>query len=739
MTGKVSSWRVLSAAARAWGRQPGIAAVAISCLVVQQLFATGFALSLKVIVDDIAGGRADGRLTFLLVALLVGFALAALSAVIGERASAVAGARISARIRRDLYDRLVRLGPDYHESVPPGTTLKRFQNELAALEVGYVRCFLDTVVVSLGAVVTVPVLFWLDWRLALITCVGLPVVVLTVHRLLRRWMAADDALSAANDSLVDAVTDTLRAHDVVRTFNLADHMRARFAGNVSEVRAATVRQRTVGGAVAKGASLAVLLTQLITLVIGAELAANGQLSAGALVAFVTVVAVLDRQVYDYARTDLLLLGAARIGVTSVAKLMDYPVNVHDAPDARELPWTEGAVAFDNVTFGYREGEPRLRGLSFRIPAGSRVAVVGPSGSGKSTLLHLLTRSYDPQDGTISIDGNDLRAVTQGSLRERLSVVLQDNPLVADTIRENIRLGRPSASDEDVVRAAERAQLHEWVSSLPAGYDTVVGKDGAGLSGGQRQRVAIARAVIRDPALLLLDEVTTALDPATEAAINSMLAEVAGGRTVVSATHRLAEVGSADILVLDNGSLVGRGRHPELLESCRTYRTLWEKQSGFAVSADGRWASVEPYRLRMVNLFAALDDRALEQLAAQLTSEFVDAGDVIFRRGDPGDRFYLIARGRVSVLAAGEDGQEDYLLDRLGDGDHFGEIALLQDRPRTATIRAEVPTVLLSMSRDQFLELVASMPEIAPALEERMAQSESHLAAWRARLAPAQRD
>ncbi|MGQ0464764.1 MAG: ATP-binding cassette domain-containing protein [Sporichthyaceae bacterium] len=350
-----------------------------------------------------------------------------------------------------------------------------------------------------------------------------------------------------------------------------------------------------------------------------------------------------------------------------------------------------------------------------------MAVVGGSGAGKTTLLNLLLRFYDPDRGSVQIDGVDLRALTQQSFRSHVGVVLQANFLFNDTIRANVRIGDPQADDETVELAIRRAQLHAAVQRMPDGLDTVVGEQGGRLSGGQRQRLAIARALVRDPAILLLDEVTAALDPATERAVNAMLADVAYGRTVVSVTHRLASASQADhILVMDHGRLVGQGTHDDLLRAGGVYADLWEKQSGFHVSGDGRTASVSPARLRHITLFADLADEVLARIAGLLASEYFEGDQVVFREGDEGERFFLIARGRVEVSMSDADGAER-VLDRLIDGDHFGELALLQNRPRTATVRTESPSVFLTMSRSSFLLLVNSTPDVFPVLQERIAR------------------
>jgi ATP-binding cassette subfamily B protein len=218
-----------------------------------------------------------------------------------------------------------------------------------------------------------------------------------------------------------------------------------------------------------------------------------------------------------------------------------------------------------------------------IPAGEMVALVGPSGAGKSTLLHLLTRLYDPIRGCIAFDGFNLRYVTQESLRAQIGVVFQESILFNTTIRENIRMGKPGASDAEVEAMAQIAEIHSFIVSLPSGYDTVVGKQGGLLSGGQKQRIAIARALLRDPTLLLLDEATSALDPEVEAALISNLKNVTKGRTILMVTHRLASAMGADrILVLDQGRIVEHGRHSELLARGDRYARLWRKAASRVV-------------------------------------------------------------------------------------------------------------------------------------------------------------
>jgi ATP-binding cassette subfamily B protein len=357
-----------------------------------------------------------------------------------------------------------------------------------------------------------------------------------------------------------------------------------------------------------------------------------------------------------------------------------------------------------------------------------VAFVGPSGSGKSTLLNLLPRFYEPTHGRIAFDGHDMAQATQASLRAQLGAVFQENFLFNTSIRENIRLSRADATDQMVEAAARAAEIHDLIISLPQDYDSNVGEAGGRLSGGQRQRIAIARAILRDPAILLLDEATSALDPATESAINGTLTRLGQGRTVIAVTHRLRAAAGADqIFVFQGGVLVEQGTHHALLAQTGLYRQLWQKQAGFDISDDGRQARVEPQRLRQMSLFAAISIEDLATVADQFASEYYAANETIFAQGDSGDHFYMLVRGQVAVMVADAGGRERQI-EILEDGDHFGEMALLTDKPRNASIKTLTPCVVISLGRRQFERLVEEFPAMQPAIDQRMARSVANLAA-----------
>jgi ATP-binding cassette, subfamily B, heavy metal transporter len=259
-------------------------------------------------------------------------------------------------------------------------------------------------------------------------------------------------------------------------------------------------------------------------------------------------------------------------------LLDTDPEVQDAADAKDLAVTAGALSFRDVHFAYDPARPILRGISFDVPAGHTVAVVGPSGAGKSTISRLLYRFYDVQSGEVSIDGQDVRHVTQKSLRQAIGMVPQDTVLFNDTIGYNIRYGRPSATDAEVKQAAEVAQVATFIENLPEGYDSTVGERGLKLSGGEKQRVAIARTILKSPPILILDEATSALDTRTEQEIQAALDEVSKNRTTLVIAHRLSTVVNADkIIVLRDGVIAESGTHAELLAEDGLYARMWNRQ------------------------------------------------------------------------------------------------------------------------------------------------------------------
>jgi ATP-binding cassette subfamily B protein len=457
------------------------------------------------------------------------------------------------------------------------------------------------------------------------------------------------------------------------------------------------------------------LSLTFILLLGAVLVMQGGMTIGA---FVGCFALL-RKVADgsgkSAKTFSAYISALR-PYKRVQKLLNEDESIAEASDAIDIPVLRKEIRFEGVSYGYSRGRTVLQDLNLLIEAGSSMAIVGASGSGKSTLIKLITRIIDPVQGSISFDGVDIRRASVASLRRSTGHVLQENHIIRGSIAENLRFAKHDASQAQIEDAAQKAEIHDFIMSLAQGYETLLDDRGSLLSGGQRQRIAIARALIVDPAVLFLDEPTSMLDPITESVINGTIAQLTVGRTVILATHRLASARSMDkIVVLDAGKMVEMGNHEELMALNGMYRSLWDKQHGFTMSAEG-FARISPERLQRIPLFSKLRLEVLGELAEQFNTESFESGVTIIREGAKGEKFYITVRGSLEVLKKDAQGT-DRQLRILQDGDHFGEIALLQWVPRTATVRTLSNTQCLSLSRERFARLVETQPELRKVLAD----------------------
>jgi ATP-binding cassette subfamily B protein len=385
---------------------------------------------------------------------------------------------------------------------------------------------------------------------------------------------------AMNDSDTEANTkavDSLLNYETVKYFNAEAHEEARFDAAMEKYAQASIVTQITLSVLNTGQGLIASLGLVAVMVLAALGVKDGSLTVGDLV----MANALLIQLF----IPLNLLGTVYrdisqglIDMEMMFALLRRSQEVKDKPGAPPLAVANGEIRFDNVVFSYEHDRTILKGVSFRVPAGKTVAVVGPTGAGKSTISRILYRFYDIQSGSVTIDGQDIRDVTQASLRAAIGIVPQDTVLFNDTIRYNIAYGRFGASETEILEAARRAQIDPIIRELPAGYDSMVGERGLKLSGGEKQRVAIARTLLKNPPILLLDEATSALDTHTEREIQSALKLVSTNRTTLVIAHRLSTIIDADeILVLDHGQIIERGRHTELVARGGPYAAMWNRQ------------------------------------------------------------------------------------------------------------------------------------------------------------------
>jgi ATP-binding cassette subfamily B protein len=384
-------------------------------------------------------------------------------------------------------------------------------------------------------------------------------------------------MNEADNEANTKVIDSLLNFETVTYFGNAEHEAQRYDSALRDYEGAAVRSRSSLSMLNSGQAAVIAIGVTALMILAARGVVAGTMTLGD---FVMVNAYLIQ-----ISMPLNLLGTvyreikqSLIDLELMFKLLTQNAEVRDLPGAKPLVAGPGEVRFHEVNFGYDERRPILKGVSFTAPPGMTLAVVGASGAGKSTLSRLLFRFYDPTGGAVSIDGQELRSLTQDSLRAAIGIVPQDTVLFNDSIGYNIAYGRPDAGTEEVERVARLARIHDFITALPDGYDTMVGERGLKLSGGEKQRVAIARAILKDPRILLFDEATSALDTKTEREIQQSLKEVSEGRTTLVIAHRLSTVVDADqILVMEDGRIVERGRHEELLDLGGAYAAMWARQ------------------------------------------------------------------------------------------------------------------------------------------------------------------
>ncbi|MEM6821677.1 MAG: ATP-binding cassette domain-containing protein [Verrucomicrobiota bacterium] len=663
------------------------------------------AISLETLFDksipegDISGVLKTGAV---LLAVILGSSIAS---IFQAHLVAKLSAGVVFDLQRRIYDHILGMRPLSVAKAKSGDLLARFSTDLApvaeAVGVGvpFVAMYLLVIMGCLGTI------SWIDWRAGVGTLVlfgsgallgrGFPELASEATRRFKE--TESDVLSLASESV--------RNHVLINIFGLSGHFRRRFREVASDQREAQKQsgyRLYITEMLAEYGSMALVA---VAVVAGSLLAIHGHVSMGALVAIFTLLVYLQEGVYEVTSAGTNLIEASG-GLARIQELFDEEQESDHSNTRVALPLKK-EIRFEDVALSFG-GNEVLSSVSFSIKCGQHVAIVGSSGSGKSTLLKLIMHLLEPDEGRITWDGEDLASLSRTSLRKQLGVVFQEPLLIGRTIREVIALGGDRVSDAQVQRASQAASLEGFVAKLPSGLDSPLGEEGNEMSLGQKMRIALARALVRNPSVLLLDEVSASLDIATEDQIIETVKSLPEEQTIISVTHRLSVARTADrIIVLGDGIVLEEGSHEELIQSNGYYAKMNSQQTAITVEEGALYIS--PERLKQIPILRRVEPQTLAVLSRAFSACEFDEGSTIIRQGDPSEEFYILYRGKLQVLVGEQE------VGRLEDGDFFGEMGLLFDTPRTASIRALTPANCLRIAGDDFEKLVAGDPEIEKAL------------------------
>lgn len=540
-----------------------------------------------------SGTNTDAARSALLDAALVIIAVSVLRGVFayGQMyAGEVLGQKLATALRNQYYEKLQRLSFSFHDSAHTGNLMSRGISDIDGVRMFPHTGMLRVLYLILLIAGSAYLMLTLDWQLGLLTLSFVPIVAFqgTIMRLRSRniWIQIQEQMGIVNTAL----QENLGGVRVVRSFAGQQHEEDKFKSSSEEVRGMMDRAAEIRASNGSFMSFSLLVAYSVLLWFGGSKVINDEMTIGDLTRFLTFLGLLQMPIR---MLPMLINSWARAssGGSRLFELLDLELPIRNNPNAQPLKITEGVLRYEDVSFSY-DDMPVIKNISFEARPGHTIGIVGPPGSGKTTIAQLAPRHYNVDSGRITIDGQDINGVTLESLRQRVRLVQQDTFLFRDTVSDNIAYGEPDAEESRIIDSAEDAKLHQHISGMAEGYDSMVGERGVSLSGGQRQRMAIARAIVLQPKVFIFDDSTSAIDAATERLIREQIDRRAADATTIIIAHRLSTLLSADeILVIDEGSIIERGSHEELLEFGGRYREMHDLQVRPTDDLSGDWISV----------------------------------------------------------------------------------------------------------------------------------------------------
>lgn len=532
---------------------------------------------IKDMVDQVLSEKNTTMLNWIVLSIIVVFVIRGIAYYGQSYLMNYVGQRVIIDIRKAVFEKLQRLSMSFYDKHKTGTIMSYVTNDVSALQSAMVDNVVEMITETVILVASIVMMIYLDWKLFLVTFATFPVVLFFIDSFGKRIRKSGSRIQEAAADITSVLQEVASSPRVIKSFVREGYEVDRFdKENMNNFRA-NMKYAQLSSTLTPTIEFVAAVGVSIILWYGGNSVINGSITAGSLVAFLTYAVNISNPIKRLSRV-IGNIQKALAAAQRVFDVLDLPEDIKNAPDAKALPKVKGDVRFNDVSFAYNENEEVLSHVSFEVKPGEMIAFVGPSGAGKSTVASLLPRFYDATNGSITIDGQDIRKVTLDSLREQVGIVPQETVLFNGSVYDNILYGRLDATREEVEAAAKAANAHDFIMQLPNGYETMLGDRGMNISGGQRQRISIARAILKNPQILILDEATSALDTESERVVQEALDRLMVGRTSFVIAHRLSTIKNADkIMVLEKGQLIEQGNHDELMAMDGLYAHLYKIQ------------------------------------------------------------------------------------------------------------------------------------------------------------------